>query len=474
VTRSTRLVPLFALLAVAAPRTAHAGGFLTDRAGADYGTPAMPDGYAVDLNPAALGGMQGTQITLDSSFLLRTIHFTRYQSALSPSDPAESTYGANYVAGNSGANTTQTFIVLPAGSIVTDLGTKNWRLGFASYVAFGGQEAWNRQDQFNGTDAPGAVDGAQRWSNVSSVAYAEANTLALAYRFEEPRISIGVGFTAYYNKVQTVRARDANSSDDMYTPLGTFGEGRAFLNVSGINFGAEAGVYWEPMENHRLRLGLSYKSQPAFGQMRLSGNLYQTFASSAQPAASQSVDFLQTLPDIIRFGGAWRVADDVELRSDVQYERWSVLKQMCVVQSGADCNVDQNGADLGANSPILLAIPRHWRDTVRYRVGLGYWFEKETEIFGSTGFGTGAVPARYADPELFDSFNIFGTLGIRHQFGDHIIGAASYNLLYFLPYDVAPGTSVLNNFVFPTKSPNEDGHYTSDVMFLNVNATYLF
>src|SRR5579859_2311893 len=168
---STLLGPsLFALTAaLALPGVAHAGGFLTDRAGTDYGTPAMPNGYAIDLNSAALGGTEGTQITLDSSFLLRKINFTRYQSALSPSDPNEATYGDQYVAGNTGNATTNTFIALPAGSVVSDFGTRNFHAGLAEYVAFGGQESWGKQNQFGGTDAPGAVDGPQRWSNISSV-----------------------------------------------------------------------------------------------------------------------------------------------------------------------------------------------------------------------------------------------------------------------------------------------------------------
>ena len=186
------------------------------------------------------------------------------------------------------------------------------------------------------------------------------------------------------------------------------------------------------------------------------------------------VDFFETLPDVVRLGVAYRVSPDLELRSDVQYERWSVLDQQCVVNAGSNCNINGDGSSADPSQNILLAIPRHWHDTIRWRGGLGYWLEKDTEVVGSVGANNSAAPGRYIDPEIFDSFNIFGALGLRHAFSEHFIGAVSYNILYFLPLDVASGSSRINTFQQPTKSPAEDGHYTSTVQFLNLNGTYLF
>src|SRR5262245_6878633 len=80
---------------------ASASGYLTARFGADHGTPAMPNAYAIYFNPAALGGTAGTTITGDASILLRWARYTRDETALSPSDENLKT-NETYVGSNTG------------------------------------------------------------------------------------------------------------------------------------------------------------------------------------------------------------------------------------------------------------------------------------------------------------------------------------------------------------------------------------
>jgi len=112
-----------------------------------------------------------------------------------------------------------------------------------------------------------------------------------------------------------------------------------FASVSGIEVGAALGVYWEPTPT--LKLGASYTSQPNFGSMRMSGTFQ--FYQPGQPAPPQTkADLIESYPDIIRAGAAWRIAPQAELRFDVSWQRWSQFANQCVVTSGASCNRDQN------------------------------------------------------------------------------------------------------------------------------------
>src|SRR5688572_22984362 len=75
----------FAAIGLGGSSDAHASGYLTARFGADHGTPASPNTYAIYYNPAALGGTTGTTITGDVALVLRWVHYQRGADALSPS-----------------------------------------------------------------------------------------------------------------------------------------------------------------------------------------------------------------------------------------------------------------------------------------------------------------------------------------------------------------------------------------------------
>ena len=79
-----------------------ASGYLTARFGGDHGMPAMPNGYAIYYNPAALGGTTGTTITGDVSLALRHVHYKRTGDALSPSDPDRLLGDPKYINANTG------------------------------------------------------------------------------------------------------------------------------------------------------------------------------------------------------------------------------------------------------------------------------------------------------------------------------------------------------------------------------------
>jgi long-chain fatty acid transport protein len=463
-----------AMAVLAGERDADASGYLTARYGSDYGTPAMPNAFAIYFNPAALGGTTGTTLTGDVSLALRWAHYKRGADGLSPSPNARDALLADqtYVNANTGDANLLDLLALPFLGVNTDFGgSKYLRGGYAVYVPFGGMAAWQKREATPGV--PGAVDGVQRWHNIAGQILAIYNTFAFAARLGESGFSLGVSVSPVIHHVATVRARTADDSDDIYRGANkSLYEGRSYLDAGGVNFAGSIGAYYQT-DDQRVRVGLAYLSQPGFGETRLSGTLD---GRTAGGDVRQNIDFLQTYPDIVRLGLTYRLpGDQVELRSDVEFARWSVFDKQCVVLEGKNCDIADNGAAApGTNATdIVINIPRHWNNSVGYRLGAVWFAAKDVELFGSGAFSTPAAPKETIDASTIDSLQIFGTLGARFKLSQHFVVAGSYNHIYFVPVNTN-NQNIFDTQEKPSKSPSADGKYTSQIGFLNVNVAYTF
>lgn len=463
----------FACAAMGNARDASASGYLTARFGADHGTPASPNTYAIYYNPAALGGSTGTTITGDVSLALRWAHYQRGENALSPSGASRDRLLADqdYIDSNTGNGNLLNLLALPFLGVNTDFGgSKYFRGGYAVYVPFGGMATWDKRQ--TSATVPGAEDGPQRWHNISGQILAVYNTFALAVVVPNSGFSFGANLSPVIHHVETVRARTADDSDDTRFSNGGLKEGRSLLDASGLNFAATAGVYWQSPDAARVKVGLAYHSQPGFGTTRMSGTLTGRVASGD---VRQDIDFLQAYPDIVRLGGAYRLpGDKVELRADADFVRWSTFESQCVVVQGKDCNVNNDtGAETGGTNDVILNIPRKWQNAVGFRGGAGYYATKELELFGSASFSTSAVPSSQIDASTIDSFRLYGTLGARYELNRHFALAGSYTHIYFLKVDTK-GQNRFDELEKPSRSPSADGKYDSQIGMLNLNLAYTF
>lgn len=467
---------------LAAPGDADASGYLTARFGADHGTPAMPNAYAIYFNPAALGGTTGTTLTGDVSLLLRFARYNRTADALSPSDPSL-VNDQSYVASNTGVANLTNILALPFLGVNTDFGTKNLRAGYALYVPFGGLATWTRREGVDGV--PGSRDGVQRWHNISGQILAVYNTFAVAYKIpfdESTSLSIGLSGSPIIHNVATVRARNVDGSDTTFSSSGQLVEGRSVLDAWGFNVGASAGLYLDMMD-HKLRFGLSYLTRPGFGETRLSGTLKTKLGDS--PETKDDVELLQKYPDIIRFGVAGRPHKDWELRADFEYVFWHVFQRQCLVRKGApECAVDEEGRALPADpsdpsrGQVIQNVPRKWHDAIGVRAGPAYFINDQTELFGSVGLTTPAVPVSTIDAGTIDSLRLYFTAGLRFEVDKHWAIGASYNHIYFFPVDTEGRNNQnlegLGSDANSSRSPSADGKYRSQIGFLNLNVGYTF
>lgn len=472
---------VLAVVLTAAP-SSRANGYLVARFGSDHGTPASANPFAVYFNPAAMGGTTGTHISLDVAPVLRFASYERTPDALGDptlADPNNtSDVAQRYRAANTGKANLTNVLALAFLGATTDLGIKQspLRLGYGLYVPYGGIASWNKRTDAIAGDplAPGARDGAQRWHNIEGQLLSIYNTLAASFTVDAARLSFGVSGSFVHHTIDTIRARNIPLNDDRIQGFsGGFSEGRTRLTAGGNNFGLAGGIYWEPLPDRSLRLGASYTSQPGLGSMRLKGKLTPQDGTNPARNPEEDVDFLQAFPDIVRFGLGYRVSEKVDLKADVEYVRWSTLKNQCVVAPGANCDINPaDGGDLSGGK-VILNIPRNWKDVVAARGGFGYFVQPQTELFASAAFSTSPVPKSTIDAAALDSFRIYGTVGARHEFSEHFAFAGSFNAIHFLPVDTQ-GQSNTNLLQNPSRSPSADGKYSSEIFFVNLNGTYRF
>jgi long-chain fatty acid transport protein len=450
------------LAAVLVEGSAWASGFLNPRLADAHGHPALANPYAIYFNPGALGGIEGTQIVVDGELAYRHATYTRAASALStPTSLTDPTYRA----ANTGEATASNALVIPFAAAASDFGSKNFFAGIGAYVPFGGQVKWDKRDSFAANPAArGAVDGAQRFAVVSGNQKSLYATTAIGFRLPDVGLSIGVSGSIVFSSINHGLARDVSGDDDVSR------EGRALLEVSGIEGGLGAGVYWEPIPKGPVRIGASYTSSPGLGRMRLKGKLSETYSTPEVIDA----DLLQTYPDVIRFGIAAQVSKRLELRFDTEYARWSVFDTQCIVRAGKDCQLNPDGSDANAEKgQIVLAIPRHWNDAGAMHVGFGYWLAEPTELYFSAGYDTSAVNQETLEATYPDALKLLGTLGVRHKLSDHFALGAAYTYVHYLSRTVA-FQHLKDSPFLASREPNEDGEYGSSIMFFDVNATLSF
>lgn len=465
----------FAAFAGVSEHDAHASGYLSARFGADLGGPQQANGYAIYYNPAALGGTKGTTLTGDVSLAVRFASYERPVSALSPSKD-ELLLKEDYIKANTGKATLTNALPLPFASINTDFGGSKWlRGGLAVYIPFGGAANWSRNDKGDNPLAVGAVDGVSRWHNISGQLIALYTTAALAVNMSEwglKGFSAGLSLSGVYHHVETVRARNDNGSDDTTSTLGRLVEGRSYVNAGGVNMGLAAGIYYEP-EDKNYRFGVSYTSQPGFGQTRMSGKLTQVFAEGAV-GGDQNIDFLQTYPDIVRFGYAQKFGKKWELFGDFEFVRWSVFDKQCVVLEGKNCTLTPQGDNVPGVSPepVILNIPRKWNDAVGLRIGPAYQVSDKVSLTGSVGFTTPAVPKSTIDASTIDALRLYFAAGTRIQLNNHFALGLAYTHISF--FTVVSREGAQYTFGRASRSPNASGTYAAQIAMFNTNLSYTF
>jgi long-chain fatty acid transport protein len=460
--------------------SAIASGLAAARFGGEHGHPTTDNPTAMYYNPAGIALKPGTRIMLDANLAFRWASYTRPGDAVG--DPGGGTPN-DALDANSGTAKLQNTLFSPFFGVQSDFGTKIFSAGAAVYFPFGGQAVWGQNSKYaNSTNYPGAHDGTQRWYTIDGKIRSMYLTGAVAFNIPQIGLSIGATGSAIRSETDTIRARNVDGSDDLVdSAFGTRKEGRSWLKASGWQAGFSIGAIWNWQQ--RLWIGASYTSQPnVVGGMTLKGRLNNLLASPMTPT-NESIEFTQTLPDIIRLGFRLRPSDKLELRLFADYTRWSVFDKQCVLNAGEPnrkCNFQ--GADKALSNPesfgagdakqvevngVIQHLPRFWKDAGGVRAGVSYWFIPQVESYVGVGYDSSAVRPATIDAALMDMNKMSFSLGTRWQIVRNFAMALTLTDIAYFKVDTK-GKNVLHKFQGPTGQPNANGIYKQNILVGNL------
>jgi long-chain fatty acid transport protein len=237
-----------------------------------------------------------------------------------------------------------------------------------------------------------------------------------------------------------------------------------------------AGVIWQPRKD--VWIGLSYQSQPGFGEMSMEGTLTNKFGTA--PASTSDVRIEQSLPDVFRLGARFRPTPEVELRVFGDYVRWSTFERQCIVETDGNCALTETGAAAPEAAGIAGVLPRDWHDAFGVRAGASYWFTPALEAFVGGGYDSNAVPDKTLEPSFIDMDKVSASLGARiGLMNGRMALLATFNHIFYFErtVDARPRDGdgdPISPYEPPSRVPDGAGTYTHAVTALNMGVEFSF
>lgn len=458
--------------------SAAASGIVVARFGGEHGHPVTDNPTAMYYNPAGLALGFGTRLYIDGNFAWRTFTYTRPEGAIDRIEddinaPGSFTPRAG-VSANSGESKLSNILASPFLGVTSDFGIKGFGAGLGFYVPIGGQSTWDEGDAND--DFPGAKDGVQRWWVIEGTIRSAYLTGAAAYEIPDLKLSIGLSVNYVMHTVHTVRARNTDGTDHLSSEGGTLREGRTLINVTGSDISLGAGIIYRPTD--KWWIGVSYQSQPGFGENTLTGDATIITGNTSIPANKTPVELFQSMPDIWRFGARFRPNAKSEYRLFGDYTRWSVMQEQCFL------NADNPDRSCETGTGAIGIIPRYWEDAFGVRLGYSRWFDNGVEVVVGAGFDQSSVPDNTLDPSLYDADKVTASLGARFpMLSKKMYLAATYTQVIYFGQDIEPrgfdadaGASNIAAVGIrdQARSPDSAGTYEQAVGVLNLNLEYAF
>ena len=253
------------------------------------------------------------------------------------------------------------------------LGDKGVRVGMSVVVPGGLSKRWNSSP---------AVDRAKEFTLETvevnpTVAYSVTNNLAIAFGFR-------VLYSSGVVKSASVASRD--------------------MTGDSIDFGYNLALAYKPIKN--LEIGITYRSEV---DMTIKGNAKLSIGNALVYDGGANVTI--PLPSTFNAAVAYTFASKTTI--EFVYERvgWSAYKNL---------NFDY----VSSIPPILqpsfdASIPKNWKDTNVYRLGLTQQLKKYTLMAGVVLDKT-PVPENTMSFELPDSDSVSVSAGMRYQYNENI------------------------------------------------------
>ena len=401
--------------------SAHANPFFVGRFNGLLGGPLDHSAFALYWNPANLY-TEKIDIDLHLGLIGRQASYNRTL-------PMEATPEEKSV--NGGLATTSALGLVP--SIAFHSGIKfneKNRLGYGAgvYIARAGTADWDRHPDAS-NQYPGAYDGPQRWSALST--FMLLVNYSAGASFESGPFAIGAAVSYIDTALSTTKAATALKTDDLMT------EGRIFLdNAKGQEVNATFGANFKLDD---IELGYSWRLPVTYN---LKGRAYILYGDAAETNVKASIE-LQVAES--HLASAAYQFDDLRVRLEYERQLWSIMKNQEIR------NIDKNVE--------LLLLERNFKDTNAYRLRLDYDLTDKVQLNTGISYEEGVTPQEYHEPGLAEADQVEVGVGLTFPLTTSLSLHTTFFYQHFFD-------QTINN---SKQSPTTNGDYTDHRQYLTLN-----
>lgn len=344
------------------------------------------DASTIYYNPAGLSRMTGRQFTVTGSAIRPSIRFENHGS--------DTATGASLSGGNGGD--AGSLAAIPALYYATDV-IPGLRFGIGLQSAFGLKTEYD--------------DG---WVGRYQALKSELQTFnlnpTLAYAVND-KLSVGIGVSAQYAKVELTRAIDFGAvcagalGVARCAPIGFLPQakdGKVTLDGSDWAFGFNLGALY--MATPGTRFGLSYRSRIRHdlsgGSARFDKPAGLPGPLAAAAAFSDTgVSAALDLPETINLSAYTELDSKWALLGDINWTRWSRFNELRV-------RFDNGSPD--------SVVREDWRNTTRFGVGVNYRHNDALMLRGGLTYERSPVREQFLTPSVPDADRTILAIGLRY------------------------------------------------------------
>jgi long-subunit fatty acid transport protein len=387
--------------------------------------------YALYWNPAALA-RPGWDVAVDGTFIGRQATYNR-DATLNNIPAAEQSSNAGLAREHSASVVPSLMARYGHAFGPIDLG-----FGLGGFVDIAGSAHWDHNKNAPPM-YPGAIDGTQRWSTISTsfTVYTVAAALALRYR----KIGLSLGITPMLDIVQfaTTVAANLDGTDDLTDSNNQLKEGRAYVHGSTIAGRFILGARWESPTG-RWAGGITWHRGVDY---HVKGTLDAVFGIAPPTSAPATVSL--PIADDIMFAASLGVHRRFTLRPSIEWGLWHELHENLVSSS--------------SSGAALLTTVRNFHDTIAGRVRGDLTVHNRVQLQAGLGFERGATPASTQAPGLGENNNLEAGAGVYAALSHNVNLSLGFIMQYFLPRTVTDSI----------QKPTENGRYTDQREFVSLH-----
>ena len=409
--------------------------------GLTFSGPTSPSLAAVYWNPAALGLMRGSRLTIGA-----TARLVRTRVDRAPIDPATGQPSAGGAAtGSATASDVIQPVSYPLGpggfaGISTDLGGDRFTLAFATY------EPYAEKVTFDTAPAGGEPT---RYHRIAADLRNLALVPALSIRFaDELRVGVAPGFLFSTGRLTFAEPIPGASSGaemaagDARYDIGSgqgIGDARFSLTLGG-------GLYYR---TRNLEFGLAYQSRPFGGDVagvEIAGQRTTVSAPGGAPVTCRPPppagvdgsasagcvfgDVNYRLPDSFIGGITWHLRGGLEVTGIVRWMRFGVMERMDIRLTGTSLRA--------AGLPEHIVLHQGFHDAWDTRVRVSYWLKETLHIGAAFRVETSAVDASDVSPAAVDGLKFEPIVLAEVRLGRHVSLGAGYAVTFMGAVDAHP------------------------------------